>query len=60
MPVTASVREALQAHFGAALLKDDPEAYLQADFAAILETVALNAGLKLESENKPVKTGLET
>jgi 3-hydroxyisobutyrate dehydrogenase len=60
MPVTATVREALQAHFGAASLKDDPEAYLRADFAAILETVALNAGLKLESENKPVKTGLET
>jgi 3-hydroxyisobutyrate dehydrogenase len=60
MPVTATVREALQAHFGAASLKDDPEAYLQGDFAAILETVALAAGLKLESENKPVKTGLET
>jgi len=60
MPVTATVREALQAHFGAASLKDDPDAYLQADFAAILETVALNAGLTLKSENKPVKTGLET
>jgi len=60
MPVTATVREALQAHFGAASLKDDPQAYLRADFAAILETVALAAGLTLESENKPVKTGLET
>ena len=60
MPVTATTREALQAHFGAASLKDDPQGYLQADFAAILETVALGAGLTLESENKPVKTGLET
>lgn len=59
MPVTATAREALQGHFGAASLKDDPEAYLQADFAAILETVALAAGLTLESEDKPVKTGLE-
>lgn len=60
MPVTAATREALQAHFGAASLKDDPRAYLALDFAALLETVALNAGLKLKSENKPVKTGLET
>jgi len=60
MPVTATTREALQAHFGAASLKDDPEAYIQADFAALLETVALNAGITLESENKPVKTGLES
>jgi 3-hydroxyisobutyrate dehydrogenase len=59
MPVTAATREALQAHFGAATLKDDPEAYLQMDFAAILETVALGAGLKLESENSPYPTGLE-
>jgi 3-hydroxyisobutyrate dehydrogenase len=59
MPVTAATREALQAHFGAATLKDDPEAYLQMDFAAILETVALGAGLKLVSENSPYPTGLE-
>jgi len=59
MPVTATTREALQAHFGAARLKNDPEAYLQQDFAAILETVALGAGLSLVSEDKPVKTGLE-
>jgi 3-hydroxyisobutyrate dehydrogenase len=59
MPVTAAMREALQAHFGAATLKDDPEAYLQLDFAALLETVALGAGLKLESENTPYPTGLE-
>ena len=59
MPVTAATREALQAHFGAATLKDDPEAYLQKDFAALLETVALAAGLELESENSPYPTGLE-
>ena len=59
MPVTAATREALQAHFGAASLKDDPEGYLQGDFAALLETVALAAGEKLESENVPYPTGLE-
>ena len=59
MPVTAATREAVQSHFGAAQLKADPEAYLQEDFAALLETVALGAGLKLESENNPVPTGLE-
>lgn len=59
MPVTATTREALQAHFGAAKLKDDPEAYLQEDFAALLETVALGAGLELVSEETPVPTGLE-
>ena len=59
MPVTAATREALQAHFGAASLKDNPEGYLQEDFSALLETVALAAGEKLESENDPYPTGLE-
>lgn len=59
MPVTAATREALQAHFGAATLKDDPEAYLQKDFSAILETVALASGIRLESEDTPYPTGLE-
>ena len=59
MPVTATTREALQAHFGAASLKNDPAAYLEEDFAAILETVALGAGIELESENTPYPTGLE-
>ena len=31
----------------------------QQDFAALLETMALGAGMKLESENKNVPTGLE-
>jgi 3-hydroxyisobutyrate dehydrogenase len=59
MPVTAATREVLQTHFGAATLKPDPEKYLQEDFAALLETMALGSGMKLESENKNVPTGLE-
>lgn len=59
MPVTAAMREALQAHFGMATLQEDPEAYLQKDFAALLETVGRAAGLQLESENTPYPTGLE-
>ncbi len=59
MPVTAATREALQAHFGAAALKDDPAAYLEEDFSALLETVALSAGMELESEDSPYPTGLE-
>ncbi|HEY1362930.1 MAG TPA: NAD(P)-dependent oxidoreductase [Xanthobacteraceae bacterium] len=60
MPVTAAAREVLQGHFGAATLKPDPEAYLQQDFAALMETMALSAGMKLASENKNVPTGLES
>ena len=59
MPVTAATREVLQSHFGAATLKSNPEEYLQKDFAALMETMALAAGMKLESENKNVPTGLE-
>jgi 3-hydroxyisobutyrate dehydrogenase len=59
MPVTAATREVLQSHFGAATLKSNPEEYLQKDFAALMETMALAAGIKLSSENKNVPTGLE-
>jgi len=59
MPVTAAAREVLQTHFGAAQLQKDPEGYLQKDFAALAETMALAAGMKLSSENKNVGTGLE-
>jgi 3-hydroxyisobutyrate dehydrogenase len=59
MPVTAATREVLQSHFGAATLQPDPEKYLQEDFAALLETMALAAGMKLKSEDKNVPTGLE-
>src|SRR5215831_18542963 len=60
MPVTAATREMLQAHFGAATLQADPNAYLVKDFAALMETMALAAGMKLTSENKNVPTGLES
>ncbi len=60
MPVTAATREVLQGHFGAATLKADPDEYLQKDFAALMETMALAAGMQLESENKNVPTGLES
>ena len=59
MPVTAAAREVLQNHFGAAMLQKNPEEYLQKDFSALAETMALAAGMKLESENKNVPTGLE-
>ncbi|SFZ81561.1 3-hydroxyisobutyrate dehydrogenase [Devosia enhydra] len=60
MPVSAATREAIQTHFGAASLKPDPAAYLAQDFAAVIETVALQAGVTLESENRKVASGLET
>jgi 3-hydroxyisobutyrate dehydrogenase len=59
MPVTAATREVLQAHFGAATLKSNPDEYLQKDFAALMETMGLTAGMALTSENKNVPTGLE-
>jgi 3-hydroxyisobutyrate dehydrogenase len=60
MPVTAAAREMLQSHFGAATLQKNPQEYLQKDFAALAETMALAAGMKLTSENKNVATGLES
>src|SRR5215470_2380176 len=60
MPVTSATREVLQSHFGAAILQKNPEEYLQKDFAALLETMALASGMKLTSENKNVPTGLES
>ncbi|MBW6507479.1 MAG: NAD(P)-dependent oxidoreductase [Rhodobacteraceae bacterium] len=59
MPVTATTREALQLHFGVAETKPDPAAYLAQDFAALIETVALGAGITLESEGVAYPTGLE-
>lgn len=59
MPVAAATREAIQAHFGTAQLQEDPAAYLEKDFSAMLETVALHAGHTLVSEDKRVPTGLE-
>jgi 3-hydroxyisobutyrate dehydrogenase len=60
MPVTAAAREVLQSHFGAAMLQKNPEEYLQKDFAALAETMALASGMKLASEHKNVPTGLES
>jgi 3-hydroxyisobutyrate dehydrogenase len=60
MPVTAAAREVLQGHFGTATLKSNPQEYLEKDFAALMETMALASGMKLESENKNVPTGLES
>ena len=59
MPVTAATREVLQSHFGAAQLQKNPEEYINKDFAALAETMALAAGMKLTPENKNVPTGLE-
>jgi 3-hydroxyisobutyrate dehydrogenase len=59
MPVTAAAREVLQGHFGAAMLQKNPDEYLQKDFAALAETMALASGMKLASEQKNVPTGLE-
>jgi 3-hydroxyisobutyrate dehydrogenase len=42
------------------MLQKDPKAYLDKDFAALMETMAIAAGMKLESENKQVPTGLES
>jgi len=59
MPVTAAAREMLQSHIGAVRLRPDAAEVLAADFAALAETMARAAGMRLESENKPVPTGLE-
>jgi 3-hydroxyisobutyrate dehydrogenase len=59
MPVTAATREMLQSHIGVGSLRPDGKEYLQQDFAAMMETMALAAGMTLESENKNVPTGLE-
>jgi 3-hydroxyisobutyrate dehydrogenase len=49
----------LQMHMGAAMLRPDAQACLAGDFAAMMETMALTAGMKLTSEDKKVPTGLE-
>jgi hypothetical protein len=59
MPVTASTRETVQMHIGAAILQKQPEKYLSMDFGALLETMALTAGITVSSENKKVLSGLE-
>jgi 3-hydroxyisobutyrate dehydrogenase len=44
---------------GAAMLRPDAQACLAGDFAAMMETMALTAGMTLTSEDKKVPTGLE-
>jgi len=59
MPVTAAIREVLQGHVGLASLREDAQAYLGQDFAALIETLAAQAGMRLASEDVPVASGLE-
>lgn len=59
MPVTAAMREVLQSHMGAAMSKPNGAEILANDFAQMMETVAELAGMKLESENIAVNSGLE-
>jgi 3-hydroxyisobutyrate dehydrogenase len=49
----------LQAHFGVAGRRPDAAAYIEKDFAALIETLALMAGMTLEAENVKVMSGLE-
>lgn len=60
MPGTAAVREILQSHFGAATLQPDPKKYLAQDFASLIETMALQAGMKLEPDNVAVPSPFES
>jgi 3-hydroxyisobutyrate dehydrogenase len=59
MPIAAAAREILQSHIGASRLRADADHYVQADFAALAETLARAAGMTLTSENQAVPTGLE-
>jgi 3-hydroxyisobutyrate dehydrogenase len=59
VPVTAAAREVVQMHIGLAKLREEPEKYLALDFAALLETMALTAGMTMQSENVAVPSGLE-
>lgn len=59
MPITAAVREIVQTHIGAASRHSDPDAYLDKDFAALIDTMALASGMKLTPDNVAVPSGLE-
>ncbi len=59
VPVTAAAREVIQAHAGYSALRADAAEYLEKDFATLIETVAIGAGLRLVSENIQVPSGLE-
>ena len=59
VPVTAAARDVVQMHIGLAKLREEPEKYLALDFAALLETMGLAAGMTMQSENVAVPSGLE-
>ncbi len=59
MPITVATREILQTHVGAASRQPNVDAYLGQDFATLLETMALAAGITLKPDNVPVPTGLD-
>jgi len=59
VPVTAAAREVVQMHIGLAKLREEPEKYLALDFAALLETMGLAAGMTMQSDNVAVPSGLE-
>ena len=59
VPVTVAAREVVQMHIGLAKLREEPEKYLALDFAALLETMGLAAGMTMQSENVAVPSGLE-
>jgi len=59
MPVTAVVRELVQAHIGAASRQADPAAHLAKDFAVLIETMATASSMKLSPDDVPVPSGLE-
>jgi 3-hydroxyisobutyrate dehydrogenase len=59
VPVTAAAREVVQMHIGLAKLREEPEKYLALDFAALLETMGLAAGMTMQSENVAIPSGLE-
>ena len=50
MPATAATREVLQGHIGNAILQKDPKAYLEQDFATLMETMA--GGIRHEDRER--------
>ena len=60
MPITSATRDVLQGHMGRAATKPNGDEILANDFAQMAETMAELSGMKLVSEDKDVKTGLET
>jgi len=59
MPVTAITKEIIQGHIGTAATLPDPNTYLAADFARMMETMGIASGLKVEPENVKVPSGFE-